>query len=161
MAGARAFVCGDPEPVPRTFAHPLAFEALPHIDVFLDSGYTREEMKMAHETRKIMRLPALHRSRPPACRVPVIRCHSEAVTVDLKAPLEVEAVRELWRGAPGLKLHDAPDQRRYPLARLVQGDYDTWVGRLRRDPDRAPDVALLGGERQPAQGRSAQRGADR
>ena len=136
MAGTRAFVAGEPEPEPSKFAHRLAFEALPQIDVFLDSGYTREEMKMVHETRKIMGRGGDLQISATCVRVPVIRCHSEAVTVDLKAPLELERVRELWRQAPGMKLHDDPEQSRYPLARLAEGDFDTWVGRLRQDPDR-------------------------
>jgi aspartate-semialdehyde dehydrogenase len=136
MAGARAHLAGEPEPEPKTFAHPLAFDALPHIDVFLDNDYTREEMKMVHETRKIMGLDQLQIS-ATCVRVPVERCHSEAVTVDFARPLPVAQARELLASAPGIKLYDDPSKAQYPLARLAAGDDLTWVGRLRQDPDRA------------------------
>ena len=126
---------GGAEPEPKTFAHPIAFEALPHIDTFFDSGYTREELKMVHETRKIMDLPELEIS-ATCVRVPVIRAHSEAITVDLGAPLDAHQARALWQSAPGIKLFDDPAKHHYPLARLAAHTDQTWVGRVRQDLDR-------------------------
>ena len=117
------------------FAHPLAFEALPHIDTFFESGYTREELKMVHETRKIMGLPELQVS-ATCVRVPVKYGHSESVTVDLKAPLSVEQARALFAQAPGVVVQDDPANNLYPLARRSQGQDPTYIGRIRQDLDR-------------------------
>lgn len=125
----------DWEAAREVFAHPLAFEALPHIGSFDESGFTSEELKMVHETQKIMGRPDL--SVASHCvRVPAIRSHSESLTVDLESPLSVEKARRLWEEAPGVKLYDDPSEERYPLARLAARDDDTWVGRVRRDLDR-------------------------
>ena len=132
---------GMPETERKKFAHPLAFEALPHIDVFFDSGYTREELKMVYETRKIMSLPDLQVS-ATAVRVPVIRSHSEAITLDLGAPLTTEQARALLAKAPGVKLYDDPSKNIYPLARLSEGTDPTWVGRIRQDLDRPQTLHL-------------------
>lgn len=132
---------GMPETERKKFAHPLAFEALPHIDVFFDSGYTREELKMVYETRKIMSLPDLQVS-ATAVRVPVIRSHSEAITLDLGAPLTTEQARALLAEAPGVKLYDDPSKNIYPLARLSEGTDPTWVGRIRQDLDRPQTLHL-------------------
>jgi aspartate-semialdehyde dehydrogenase len=134
-AGVRAWAAGEPEPAPSKFAHPIAFEALPQIDVFADGGYTKEELKMIRETRKIMELPELEVS-ATCVRVPVLRSHSESVTVDLERALSVEQVRELWRRADGIKLVDDVEAGEYPLARLASGTEPVWVGRLRQDLDR-------------------------
>lgn len=116
----------------QKFAHPLAFEALPHIDVFQDNGFTREEMKMVLETRKIMGLPELDVA-ATCVRVPVIRSHSESITVDFRDPIDAERARALLADAPGVKLYDDPSTNTYPLARLAEGTDPTWVGRLRSD----------------------------
>jgi aspartate-semialdehyde dehydrogenase len=120
----------------EVFAHPLAFDALAHIDVFLDSGFTREEMKMVQETRKIMGLGELEVA-ATCVRIPVIRSHSESVTVDLKSALSADEARELWSGAAGIRLLDDPAANAYPRARLAERSDETWVGRVRRDLDRA------------------------
>ena len=133
-AGTRGCLSGR-EPEPKTFAHPIAFEALPQIDVFFDSGYTKEELKMAQETRKIMALPGLHVS-ATCVRVPVMRAHSEAVTVDFDRPISLEQARRLLAQAPGVKLWDEPANNRYPLARRAAHTPHVWVGRLRQDLDR-------------------------
>lgn len=133
--GVKAKVEGEAEPTPSTFAHPLAFDVLPHIDVFQDNGYTREEMKMVHETRKIMGIDDLLIS-ATAVRVPVMRAHSESITLDLDSPLSAEAARELLANAPGIKLYDNPSENEYPLSRLAEGTEETWVGRVRNDVDR-------------------------
>jgi len=122
-------------PKSRVFDHPLAFEALPHIGSFDDSGFTSEERKMVHETRKIMGQPKL--SVGAHCvRVPVVRSHSESLTVDFAEAVELDEVREAWRGAPGVRFCDEPERAEYPLARRAEGDDDTWIGRLRADLDR-------------------------
>jgi aspartate-semialdehyde dehydrogenase len=134
-AGVRAWAAGEPEPAPSKFAHPIAFEALPQIDAFAEGGYTKEELKMIRETRKIMELPGLEVS-ATCVRVPVMRSHSESVTVDLERALTVDQVRALWGAAPGLKIVDDVAQRAYPLARQASGTEPVWVGRLRQDLDR-------------------------
>lgn len=117
------------------FAHPLAFEALPHIDTFLDSGYTREELKMVYETRKIMGMPTLEVS-ATCVRVPVKFGHSESVTVDLKRPLTAAQARDILASAPGIVVQDDPSEALYPLARTSEGQDPTYVGRIRQDLDR-------------------------
>lgn len=134
VEATRAWAAGEPDPAPLKFAHPIAFEALPHIDTFFDSGFTREELKMVHETRKIMGLPAL-RVAATCVRVPVMRSHSEAVTVDLSAPLSADEARALWADAPGVVLQDDPQNHVYPLARKAAGQEATFVGRVRADLD--------------------------
>lgn len=130
--GVKARVEGESEPAPSTFPHPIAFEVIPQIDVFDSSGYTKEELKMVFETRKIMGLPELEVS-ATCVRVPVMRGHSEAVTLDLERPLSAEEAKAILRGAPGVHLFDDPAQRQYPLARLAEDTEDTWVGRIRND----------------------------
>lgn len=136
MGDVDAYLSGDDSEVTRAkFAHPLAFEALPHIDVFMDGGYTREELKMLHETRKIMGAPELDVS-ATCVRVPVVRGHSEAVTLDLAAPLTGEAARALLAEAPGVTLVDDPENAGYPLARMSEGEDAVFVGRVRQDLNR-------------------------
>ena len=135
LEGARAYLSGEQEPTPSTFAHPLAFEALPHIDTFDANGYTREELKMVRETRKILNDPDLQVS-ATCVRVPVVRSHSEAVTVDLGRAVDVDEVRKLWQEMPGVELVDDPEHVEYPLARRAEGADPCFVGRIRRDLDR-------------------------
>ena len=135
MEGVRAVVNSEQEPEPSTFAHPLAFEALPHIDTFDASGYTREELKMVRETQKIMALPQLAVS-ATCVRVPVRRSHGEAVTVDMGRAVDLEDVLRLWKEQPGLELLDDPEQNAYPLSRQAEGTDPCWVGRVRRDISR-------------------------
>ncbi|RAL22250.1 aspartate-semialdehyde dehydrogenase [Lujinxingia litoralis] len=135
LCGVRAYIDGEQEAKPATFAHPLAFEALPQIDVFMDDGFTREEEKMMRETRKIMGLDELEIA-ATCVRVPVVRGHGESVTVDLKGALPVAQARALWEQAPGIEVYDEPAQAKYPLARSSAGTDPCWVGRLRQDRDR-------------------------
>ena len=139
--GVKAKVAGDEEPRPSTFAHPLAFDVLPQIDVFEPSGYTREEMKMVRETRKIMGLPQLQIS-ATCVRVPVMRGHSEAVTVDLERPLSAADARQILADAPGVELLDDPENHGYPTARHAEETDPTWVGRIRVDVDRPNTLHL-------------------
>jgi len=114
------------------FPHPIAFNLLPHIDSFLESGYTKEEAKLQDETRKIMHAPALRVS-ATCVRVPVYRAHSVAVTAEFDRPLSVEQAREILSKAPGLELVDEPQKNRYPMPLSVAGKDNCQVGRVRLD----------------------------
>lgn len=114
------------------FAHPLAFNVIPHIDSFQPNGYTREEMKVVWETRKIMGLPDL----PVSCtavRIPTMRVHAEAVTIETEKPITPEAAREVLRGAPGVKVVDDPAAKLYPMPLTATGQDDCEVGRIRQN----------------------------
>jgi aspartate-semialdehyde dehydrogenase len=117
---------------PRKFAHRIAFNCIPQIDVFLDDGSTKEEWKMVVETRKIMHLPDVAVS-ATCVRVPVLRCHSESVNVEFGAPVTLEAARAALSEAPGIVVMDDPSAGVYPMPALLEGTDDTFVGRLRRD----------------------------
>jgi aspartate-semialdehyde dehydrogenase len=114
------------------FPHPIAFNLLPHVDSFLESGYTKEEAKMQDETRKIMHLPELRVS-ATCVRVPVYRAHSVAVTAEFERPVSVEQAREVLAKAPGLDLVDEPHSNRYPMPLGVAGKDHCQVGRVRLD----------------------------
>ncbi len=120
------------EPKVERFAHQLAFNVIPHIDVFTDNGYTREEMKMFNETRKIMHSPSIEVS-ATCVRVPVMRAHSEAIWVETERPVSVEEAREAFRTAPGVTLIDNPGRLEYPMPLHLAGEYPVYVGRVRRD----------------------------
>ncbi|MGD8394768.1 MAG: aspartate-semialdehyde dehydrogenase [Candidatus Eiseniibacteriota bacterium] len=122
---------GDPER--RIFPHPVDGEALPHCGAFDVDGWTSEERKLMHETRRILGLPGLAIS-ATAVRVPVVRSHSEAVWVETCRVLDVPAARAALRAAPGVSLIDVPQESVYPLARRAAGTDPVYVGRLRRDP---------------------------
>ena len=117
---------------PRNFAHRIAFNCIPQIDVFLDDGSTKEEWKMVVETQKILHAPDI-RVAATCVRVPVLRCHSESVNVEFDVPVSVEEARAAFAAAPGVKLLDDPAGRTYPMPALLEGTDDTYVGRLRRD----------------------------
>ncbi len=120
------------EPKVEKFAYQLAYNVLPHVDVFLDNGYTKEEMKMYNETKKIMHAPDLDVS-ATCVRVPVMRAHSEAVWVETEQPIELSAVREAFEKAEGLVVVDAPAEKKYPMPLHVAGQDPVFVGRLRKD----------------------------
>ena len=126
-----AALAGQPL-VNKTFARPLAFDALPHIGTFQPSGYSSEEEKMCHETRKIMGLAMLPVS-ATCVRVPVLRGHLESVTVDLCEPLPTEQARAVIAAFPGIVVDDDPASNRYPTARDCVGRLETFVGRIRQD----------------------------
>ncbi|TLM80043.1 MAG: aspartate-semialdehyde dehydrogenase [Actinobacteria bacterium] len=119
--------------VPEQFAHRIAFNCIPQIDVFLDDLSTKEEWKMVVETKKILHAPALDVF-ATCVRVPVLRCHSEALAVEFAAPVSLEAAREALGAADGVSLVDEPDEKRYPMPALLEGTDDCYVGRLRVDP---------------------------
>ncbi|MBR5737635.1 MAG: aspartate-semialdehyde dehydrogenase, partial [Verrucomicrobia bacterium] len=105
---------------------------LPHIDAWLDNGYTKEEMKMENEGRKIMHLPSFKAS-VTCVRVPVYRAHSIAVSAEFEKPVSVEGAREAILKAPGIDLMDDPQNNVYPLPLAVTGKYNCQVGRIRKD----------------------------
>ncbi len=117
----------------RVLAHPIAFNVLPHIDVFADEDYTKEEWKMVNETKKIMHLPDILVS-VTCVRVPVLKAHSEAVNVELKSEFgSVEEVKELLSNSPGITVLDDVKKSVYPLALDVSGLDGVFVGRIRKD----------------------------
>jgi aspartate-semialdehyde dehydrogenase len=119
--------------IASVYPHPIAFNALPEIDVFLDNGYSREEWKVVLESRKILHLPDLRVS-CTAVRVPVIASHSEAVHVETTAAITAERAREVFAAVPGVVVQDEPANHVYPLATAAAGSDEVFVGRIRRDP---------------------------
>ncbi len=116
----------------EVYPHQILFNCLPHIDVFLENGYTKEEMKMVNETRKIMEDPQIQVS-ATTVRVPVFFGHSEAVNVQFEKKISAEKARELLSNGPGVKVVDDPKNSRYPLALDAEGQDLTLVGRIRED----------------------------
>ena len=123
------------EPITKeVYPHQIAFNCLPHIDSFLDSGYTKEEMKMVNETRKILEDESIQVS-PTTVRVPVFYAHSEAVNVETEQEIDLKELRKLLSEAPGVRLVDAPGKTEYPLATEAAGRDEVMVGRIRIDLD--------------------------
>ena len=116
----------------EVYPHQIAFNVLPHVDSFLPSGYTKEEMKMENEGRKIMHHPNFHAS-VTCVRVPVYRAHSISVSAEFEKPVTVEAARAVLKKAPGLDVVDDPEKKEYPLPLYVAEKYNCEVGRLRKD----------------------------
>ncbi len=113
------------------FAYQLAFNLIPHIDVFTDNGYTKEEMKMFDETRKILHSDV--RTSATCVRVPALRCHSESIWVRTEKPIGVEQARKAFAEGKGLTLMDNPSEKEYPMPLFLQGKDDVYVGRIRKD----------------------------
>ena len=118
--------------VAEVYPHPIAFNVLPQVDSFLESGYTKEEMKMQNEGRKIMHLPNFFAS-VTCVRVPVYRAHSVALSAEFERPVSVDSAREVLSQAPGLDLVDEPLSNQYPMPLAVAGKDNCQVGRLRVD----------------------------
>lgn len=118
--------------VPEVYPYPIAFNVLPQVDVFLESGYTKEEMKLQNEGRKIMHLPEF-RASITCVRVPVYRAHSVAISAEFEKKVSAEQAREVLANAPGLELVDEPQKSRYPMPLNVAGKDNCEVGRLRLD----------------------------
>ena len=116
----------------NVYPHQIAFNCLPHIDVFLDNGYTKEEMKMVNETKKIMEDDSI-RVTATTVRVPVFRCHSESLNIETEKKLSADETRALLAAAPGVIVYDDPGKNLYPLAIDVAGKDETYVGRIRED----------------------------
>lgn len=123
---------GKPLPKAKKFAHSLAFNCIPQVDVFLDSGYTKEEMKMVHETRKIMSAPDMAIT-ATTVRVPVLRCHSESINIETERKITAAEARRLLSEAPGVVVRDDPSASIYPLASESTNQDATYVGRIRED----------------------------
>lgn len=128
-AQVRNYVDGR-EPEFSVYPYPIAFNLIPHIDVFFESGYTKEEMKMVDETRKIMHAPELLVS-ATCVRVPVFRCHSEAIIVETELPVSAQEAREVLKGASGVVVMDEPDRKVYPTPRELAETDEVFVGRIR------------------------------
>jgi aspartate-semialdehyde dehydrogenase len=116
----------------EVFAHPLPFNIIPHIDVFQSNGYTKEEMKVVWECRKILSDPALRVS-CTAVRIPTLRAHAEAITLETEHPATPEEVREILNNSPGVKVVDEPGLKQYPMPLTASGQFDIEVGRIRRN----------------------------
>ena len=119
-------------PTAEIYPHPIAFNVLPHVDSFLPDGYTKEEMKMQNEGRRIMHLPDF-RASVTCVRVPVYRAHSVAMSAEFEQPVSVEEAHEVLAKAPGLELVDEPQNNRYPMPLFTAGKDNCEVGRVRRD----------------------------
>ncbi len=117
---------------PEALPNHIAFNVVPHIDVFLDNLHTKEEMKMVNETRKIMHAPDIKVS-PTCVRVPVFNGHSENVVIETEKPITVEEAREILRNAPGVIVEDDPFNKVYPMPIDVDGKDDVFVGRIKKD----------------------------
>lgn len=126
------------QPVEAVYPHPIDLNALPHIDVFLDNGYTKEEWKMMVETRKIMDIPALNIT-ATTVRIPTMGGHSESVNASFAHPFDLEEVKSQLGQAPGVTLQDDPKSNLYPMPITCHNKDDVFVGRIRRD-DSAPNT---------------------
>jgi aspartate-semialdehyde dehydrogenase len=116
----------------KVYPHQIAFNCLPHIDSFLENGYTKEEMKMVNETRKIMGDDSI-RLTATTVRVPVFRCHGEAINIEMEKKISPNEVRALLSAAPGVIVYDDPARNVYPLQLDVAGKDEVYVGRIRED----------------------------
>jgi len=132
MAGYADLENGLKGEAPKKFAHPIAGNCLPHIDDFTENGYTKEEMKMVNETRKIMGLPRL-RVTATTVRVPVFHGHSESINVEFEKPFCLDELKNALINAPGVVVQDDPSKNLYPMAITAAGKDDVFVGRIRRD----------------------------
>ena len=114
------------------YPHPIDLNTLPHIDVFLDNGYTKEEMKMVNETHKILRDDSIAVT-ATTVRVPVWGGHSESVNVEFRKPFDLDEARALMAAMPGVVIQDDPENKVYPMPRFAEGKDEVFVGRIRRD----------------------------
>ncbi len=129
--GSRASLAGTPYAY-ETFAYPIAFNLIPQIGGPKHEGYTSEEMKMVHETHKILGDSSI-RVCPTCIRVPVTNCHSESILVETERPLSVEEARQIFAKAPGISVVDDLPNKKYPMPRDCSGKDDVFIGRIRRD----------------------------
>ena len=129
---SRSYLDGE-DLVIENFKHQIAFNCIPHIDVFLEDGSTKEEWKMVEETKKIMHDNGVAVS-ATCVRVPVLRCHAESVNVEFESDVSVQAAVKALSSAPGITVMDNVEAFEYPMPGLLSGTNDTYVGRLRKDP---------------------------
>lgn len=125
-------ICDGKKATNTIFAYPLPYNLIPHIDVFQTNKYTKEEMKVCWESRKIMNEPDLKLS-VTAVRIPTLRAHSEAITIETEQPINADDVRELLKSAPGVKVVDDPAAKLYPMPLTATGQWDVEVGRIREN----------------------------
>lgn len=116
----------------KKFPHPIANNCLPHIDIFTDNGYTKEEVKMINETRKILHNPTL-KVTATTVRVPVMNSHSESINVEFENDFDLDELKSLLKNSPGVIVQDDPENNIYPLATHATGSDNVFVGRIRRD----------------------------
>jgi len=140
----KAIASGQPF-TPKVYPRQIAFNVIPQVDVFTDSGYTKEELKMLHEGRKIMDLPELKVS-CTCVRVPVYRSHSVSITASFERPVDVQAARAAFAGKPGIKVVDDPANKLFPVPLDTTGKDDCLVGRIRKNIvcDNALDLWVVG-----------------
>ncbi len=119
------------DPTVSKFAYQLAYNLIPQVDVFTENGYTKEEMKMFYETRKIMHSDIVVSA--TCVRVPVMRAHSEAIWVETERPITLEEAKEAFRNADGVELIDDPANKKYPMPLGLEGTDPVYVGRIRKD----------------------------
>lgn len=119
------------EPTVEKFAYQLAYNVIPQVDVFTDNGYTKEEMKMYHETKKIMHSDI--EVSATCVRVPVMRAHSEATWIETESPISIEQAREAFLNAEGVVVLDNPESKEYPMPLFLEGVNPVYVGRIRKD----------------------------
>ena len=139
-AQSRGVLAGEAV-TPHIYPHQIAFNLIPEIDVFLDTGYTKEEWKMLVETRKIMHAPNMAIS-ATCVRVPVFVGHSEAVNVEFERPMSADDARAILSKAPGVKVLDDPTISLYPHPWMAAGTDDTYVGRIREDSSRLGGLVM-------------------
>ncbi|MGL4451429.1 MAG: aspartate-semialdehyde dehydrogenase [Sarcina sp.] len=132
IQGIRDLQDGLKGEAPKKFPQPIAGNVLPHIDVFMENGYTKEEMKMVEETRKILHDDSL-KITATTVRVPVLNAHSESINIELKNEFDLNEVVELLKNSKGLTVMDNLDNSVYPTALFCDGKDDVYVGRIRRD----------------------------
>ncbi|MBS3825408.1 aspartate-semialdehyde dehydrogenase [Candidatus Bipolaricaulota bacterium] len=120
------------EPKHEVYPHQIAFNALPHIDTFQENAYTKEEMKMVHETEKILSKDI--EVSPTAVRLPIYRSHAESINIQTEKQIDPDEARELLKGEPAVVVQDNPEENQYPLPIDAEGKDAVFVGRIRRDP---------------------------
>ncbi len=135
-----AYAAGTPMEA-SVYPHQIAFNCLPQIDVFMENGYTKEEMKMVNETRKIFEDSSIGVT-ATTVRVPVFYGHSEAINIETNSKISAAEVKELLATAPGVKLVDDPENGKYPLATDCAGKFETLVGRIREDESIANGINM-------------------
>ena len=132
MGGFKDLENGIKGVAPTKFIHPIAGNCIPHIDVFTDNGYTKEETKMMDETRKILGLPKL-KVTATTVRVPVFYSHSESINVELESPFDLDELKQTVKSFPGIIVQDDPANNIYPMPITSSGKDQVFVGRIRRD----------------------------
>jgi aspartate-semialdehyde dehydrogenase len=141
MGERQKAVAGSEEQYPMAYAYPIDLNVIPQIDVFLDNGYTKEEMKMTNETKKIMGDDSI-RVTATTVRIPVMGGHSESVNIEFEQDFDLAEVREILSNAPGVVVVDDPAKQQYPMPKDAHDKDDTFVGRIRRDESQSNTLNL-------------------